>query len=176
MNDVVYLSLSDYFDFIFPSIRELSYDDDAKKLLYKGYEHGVKNLNAVISLIQNDNYYPRFLDKATYLFVAISTGHYFPNGNKRLAFFSFVYFAFRNKYNWRGVSIEKCRKWFKKHFPGYKTSRQFLSTNVGWALYNFNKTINIKYPEKEQGHKYNFDEIKKVTKIFFKLILIKKQT
>jgi len=176
LNNVVYLSLSDYFKYIFPSIRKITYDDDRKKPIYEDQESGIKTIDGIISFIQNDNYYPTFINKASYLFTAISTGHYFPNGNKRLALFSFAYFAHQNGYNFRGINIYEYKKWFKKYFSGYRVTKMNFSTNVGWAIYNFNRAINIKYPEKRRSHKYNFDEIKEITEIFFNLILDKQKT
>lgn len=166
---MIYLSLSDYFDFIFPNIREIIYDDDSKKPSYEDCSYGLFQLDCVLDLIKNDNYYPSFLKKAAYLFVAISTGHYFSNGNKRLALFSLAYFFAINDCKWREYPSEKYIIFLKKYFPNYKVSPENFNTTTGWALYNFNKAINFKLPGKNLD--YNFNEIKKITEKYLKLII-----
>jgi death-on-curing protein len=50
--------------------------------------HGYKDvsqLESVIAHIQNDSYYPNFLEKLGYLVFSVSTGHAFNDGNKRTA-------------------------------------------------------------------------------------------
>src|SRR3989338_7247081 len=52
---------------------------------YKNETPGMGKLLGVLEKARMDIYYPSLLDKATYLFVAINKGHFFSNGNKRLA-------------------------------------------------------------------------------------------
>ena len=40
---------------------------------------------SVIEFIQNDMYYPTFVSKLTYLVFGFCSGHYFSDGNKRIA-------------------------------------------------------------------------------------------
>lgn len=167
---MTYLSLYDYFELIFPNIREITYDDESKKPSYEDCQNGLSQLDCVLSLIKNDDYYPSFLKKASYLFVAISTGHYFPNGNKRLALFSLVYFLVNNNCNWKENTPEKFLIFFKKYFPNCKLSPENFNTTNGWALYNFNKAINSINPNKK-NYKYNFNKTKKITEKFLKLII-----
>jgi prophage maintenance system killer protein len=166
---VIYLSLYDYFELIFPNIREITYDDESKKPSYEDYQCGLSQLDCILDLIKNNNYYPSFFKKASYLFVAISTGHYFPNGNKRLVLFSLAYFFAVNDCKWREYTSEKFLTFFKKYFPNYNVSPENFNTTNGWALYNFNKAINFMNPSKK--NKYNFNEIKKITEKFLKLII-----
>ena len=42
-------------------------------------------LESVLENIQNDTYYPRFIDKFTHLFFSIIKYHCFADGNKRTA-------------------------------------------------------------------------------------------
>jgi prophage maintenance system killer protein len=166
---VIYLDLDDFFIKIFPDIREVTYDDNPKKLYYENCKDGISQLDCVLSLIKNDDYYPSFIKKASYLFVTISTGHYFPNGNKRLALFSLAYFLALNECKWKDNSVEEYSVFLKKYFPNYKLSPKNFKTTTGWALYNFNKAINFKIPEKD--FKYNFNKIKKITEKYLKIIL-----
>ena len=126
-------------------------------------------------MIKNDEYYPNYYKKASFLFVALSKGHYFSNGNKRVALFSYAYFAFINRYISRRPKRIKYTEWFKRNFKNYKLTRHKFRTNYGWGLYNLNKAINIKFEENKNGHKYTFDEIKALCEDLFQLITIKQK-
>ena len=45
----------------------------------------IGSLNAALEHIQNDLYYPYFIDKLTHLFFAANKSHCFQDGNKRIA-------------------------------------------------------------------------------------------
>lgn len=55
-------------------------------------------LEAVIEHIQNDDYYPTFVDKITHLFFSICKFHAFVDGNKRLAITLSLNFLLINSY------------------------------------------------------------------------------
>ena len=52
-------------------------------------EGGIK---AVIDFVQNDTYYPDFASKLSYLVFRLCSGHFFNDGNKRIAATLFIYF------------------------------------------------------------------------------------
>ena len=60
-----------------------------KTIEYSGggtYEHfDLGRLESVLQNIQNDDYYPTFVDKITHLFYCVCEFHCFADGNKRLA-------------------------------------------------------------------------------------------
>jgi death-on-curing family protein len=168
---VIYPRIEDYFNHIFNDIRSLAYDDLAKPIYER--DRGLDKLEGVLEQIKNHDYYPTFYNKAAYLFASLSTGHYFQNGNKRLALFSFIYFARINNYKFRSTQKVHYRKWFKVNFPNYKIKNISFQSNAGWALYNFNKAMNIKLSENKEGHQYNFDELKLLTEDFIKFIIRK---
>ncbi len=71
-----------YFDF------KHALEQHEKILEISGGLHGYKDisqLKSVIVHIQNDSYYPSFLEKLAYLIFSVSTGHAFNDGNKRTA-------------------------------------------------------------------------------------------
>ena len=167
-----YLEIDDYHDRIFDDIRSLVYDD-TQKPHYENERKGIEKLQSILELIKNNNHYPTCYKKAAFLFVALSTGHYFSNGNKRIALFSYLYFAFINKYISRRLKRKKYSQWFKTHFPKYRLSKHNFHTNYGWGLYNFNKAINIK--DTKAGHKYTFNELKGLCEKFLQLISLKEK-
>ena len=55
-------------------------------------------LESVINHIQNDDYYPTFVDKLTHLFFSVCKFHCFSDGNKRLAITLSAQFLLLNGY------------------------------------------------------------------------------
>ena len=55
-------------------------------------------LESVLQNIQNDDYYPAFVDKITHLFYCTCQFHCFEDGNKRLAIALSAYFLLLNGY------------------------------------------------------------------------------
>src|SRR5574344_1642396 len=60
---------------------------------------------SVIEFMQNDLYYPTFVSKLTYLVFGFCSGHYFCDGNKRIALTLGAYFLHKNKYYWAACSF-----------------------------------------------------------------------
>ena len=55
---------------------------------------------ATLEFIQNDSYYPTFADKLSYLVFKFCSGHYFNDGNKRIALTLGAYFLHKNNHPW----------------------------------------------------------------------------
>ncbi len=53
--------------------------------VYRENPEGIAKLLGVLERARMDTYYPTLLDKATHLLLSINKGHFFSNGNKRLA-------------------------------------------------------------------------------------------
>lgn len=74
----------------------------AKTIAYSGggtYEHfDLGRLDSVLTNIQNDDYYPTFVDKLTHLFYCTCEFHCFADGNKRLAITLSAQFLLFNGY------------------------------------------------------------------------------
>ncbi|AGW13150.1 type II toxin-antitoxin system death-on-curing family toxin [Megalodesulfovibrio gigas] len=67
-----------------------------------GGVHGVKDrglLESVLTHIQNDDYYPEFLDKLTHLCFAVNKLHAFHDGNKRASLALGAFFLLLNGYD-----------------------------------------------------------------------------
>lgn len=66
-----------------------------------GGSHGIIDkgrLESVLAHIQNDDYYPTFLDKITHLFFSANKFHCFQDGNKRIAITLSAHFLLLNGY------------------------------------------------------------------------------
>lgn len=73
-----------------------------KTIQYSGggtYEHlDLGRLDSILEHIQNDGYYPNFVDKITHLFFCTCQFHCFADGNKRLAITLCAQFLLLNGY------------------------------------------------------------------------------
>ena len=73
---------------------------------------GVKDeggIRKVLDFVQNDLYYPTFVEKLTYLVFGLCTGHYFEDSNKRVALTIGVWFLVHNGYYWQPTT--SCSVW-----------------------------------------------------------------
>lgn len=58
------------------------------------------NIRAALEFVQNDSYYPTFVEKLTYLVFSFCCGHCFTDGNKRIALTLGAAFLLHNGYLW----------------------------------------------------------------------------
>jgi death-on-curing protein len=90
MEGIVYITL------------EQAKDIHAKTIQYSGGgtlgHFDLGRLESVLVNIQNDDYYPTFVDKITHLFYCTCEFHCFQDGNKRLAITLSAYFLLLNGY------------------------------------------------------------------------------
>ena len=81
---------------------EQAKDIHAKTIQYSGGgtlgHFDLGRLESVLVNIQNDDYYPTFVDKITHLFYCTCEFHCFQDGNKRLAITLSAYFLLLNGY------------------------------------------------------------------------------
>lgn len=62
-------------------------------------------IESVIEFIQNDLYYPDFVSKISYLVFRFCSGHFFNDGNKRIALTLGVYFLHKNQHYWAAAQF-----------------------------------------------------------------------
>ena len=60
-------------------------------------------IRAALEFVQNDMYYPNFSDKLCSLVYKFCSGHYFNDGNKRIALTLGAYFLYKNSYVWQAT-------------------------------------------------------------------------
>jgi len=62
-------------------------------------------IESVLEFIQNDLYYPDFISKLSYLVFRFCSGHFFNDGNKRIALTLGVYFLHKNEHYWAAIQF-----------------------------------------------------------------------
>ncbi|ETK03585.1 death-on-curing family protein [Tannerella sp. oral taxon BU063 isolate Cell 5] len=64
-------------------------------------------IRATLEFVRNDDYYPTFADKLSYLVFTFCSGHYFSDGNKRIALTLGAYFLHKNERYWNACIFIK---------------------------------------------------------------------
>ncbi len=104
-------------------------------------EPGFEKFCAVLQQAHSD-YYPSVFDKAVYLLIGVNKGHFFSNGNKRLALVVMTFFIIMNGLELR----EETKNWHKNILsslvPEYEKWEDFVDfTATDFATYNLSIMI-----------------------------------
>ena len=59
----------------------------------------------MLDFMQNDLYYPDFVSKLSYLVFRFCSGHFFNDGNKRIALTLGTYFLYKNGHYWAAAQF-----------------------------------------------------------------------
>jgi death-on-curing protein len=62
-------------------------------------------IKSILEFVQNDLYYPDFVTKLSYLVFRFCSGHFFMDGNKRIALTLGVYFLHKNRHYWAATQF-----------------------------------------------------------------------
>lgn len=84
------------------------------------------SIHMVIDFIHNDMYYPDFVAKLSYLVFRFCTGHFFNDGNKRIALTLGTYFLHKNGHNWAAVTFMKRMEAIVYHIAAGNISEDLL--------------------------------------------------
>lgn len=83
-------------------------------------------LDSVLQNIQNDDYYPEFVDKLTHLFFSTCQFHCFEDGNKRLAITISAQFLLINGYMGVAKVFFSCMENISYHVAAGKIKKELL--------------------------------------------------
>ncbi len=136
---------------------------------YAEEQVGVEKLLGVFDGVRSGTFYPSLEDKAAYLLLQVNKGHFFSNGNKRLALVVAVAFVVINDMVVLDTSKDEYRERLRGLFPQFdRFEDQPDFTSDEFALYNLSIII-------ADSHKYvgvaGFEELKEKVKNFFVLSL-----
>lgn len=158
---IIYLTQADL-EHAFDEV-EAHYAKHEEVPCYKEETRGLEKLLGVLEKVQMDMLYPSLLDKATYLFVQINKGHFFSNGNKRLALVIALGFLTLNEALLKNFSRKKYKEKIKKLFGDVSFEEYPEFTPEEFALYHLSLIV-------AESHKYvgdDFDALKQKVHDFF---------
>lgn len=84
---------------------------------YKSDQEGMAELKKVLYFVQQDEYYPTFVEKTAYIIYGIAGSQYFQNGNKRLAITMLLQFLIKNRVIIRQLDDNQFEELLKAVFP-----------------------------------------------------------
>jgi death-on-curing protein len=128
---------------------------------HSGGKSGVKDISAIESIlahIQNDDYYPEFIDKLTHLVFGVNKIHAFIDGNKRTSLALGAYFLEINGYDY-------CVKYFMSELENIAVwvadndiSKEFLHEILFSIIYEdeYSEELKLKIAEIKinKGHNH----------------------
>jgi death-on-curing family protein len=110
--------------------------------IYRDNQEGIAKLLGVLERARMDEYYPTLLDKATHLIIAINKGHFFSNGNKRLALVIMTFFLAINDKDLKKSSKDSYRELLSILFPEHTECIDFPDfAATDFATYNLSIII-----------------------------------
>lgn len=86
-------------------------------------EGGIK---AALDFVQNDDYYPTFANKLSYIVYSFCAGHFFDDGNKRIALTLGAYFLHKNGYNWHALIFMRAFEAIVYHVAASHINQELL--------------------------------------------------
>lgn len=103
-------------------------------------------LDSVLNHIQNDDYYPEFVDKLTHLFFCTCQFHCFADGNKRIAITLSAQFLLQNGYMFIAKDFISKMENISYHVAAGKINKELLHRIMGLVLegeYDINEEIKL---------------------------------
>jgi|SRR3989344_3471945 len=130
---------------------------------YKDERTGYEKLLSVLDQARADTYYPELFDKAAYLLIQINKGHFFSNGNKRLALVATTVFLDINGKHLKSLPKGEYQTLLARLFPEYKDWSDFPEfSSTDFATYHLSIII------ADSGtFSIDHDELKARVKSFF---------
>lgn len=81
---------------------------------------------SVLEFVQNDIYYTDFTSKLSYLVFRFCSGHFFNDGNKRIALTLGAYFLYKNRQVWAALTFMKRLEFVVYHIAAGNISDELL--------------------------------------------------
>ena len=102
------------------------------------------SLSAAIDFIQNDDYYPTFIDKLTYLVYVANKSHCFQDGNKRIAISLGMKFLLDNGYLFAAQRFIFKMEIVSLHLAAGRIDRDFLKKLIESIVYEEDYSESLK--------------------------------
>ena len=103
-------------------------------------------LDSVLNHIQNDDYYPEFVDKLTHLFFCACQFHCFADGNKRIAITLSTQFLLKNGYMFIAKDFISKMENISYHVAAGKINKELVHKIITLVLdgeYDINEEIKL---------------------------------
>ena len=98
---------------------------------------GIRDKNgieSVLDFVQNDMYYPDFVSKLSYLVFRFCSGHFFNDGNKRIALTLGVYFLHKNGHFWAAAQFMQRMEAIVYHIAALNINDELLKRIMKFVI------------------------------------------
>lgn len=134
-------------DIIYPTFDQVKqvYDKTIEKS--GGGLSGIRDeggILATLEFVRNDDYYPSFTDKLSYLVYGFCHGHYFLDGNKRIALTIGVFFLLQNGYYCAAQNFMEKVEAIIYHVASGKVDRELLNEILICVVNGFDYSDELK--------------------------------
>lgn len=134
-------------DIIYPTFDQVKqvYDKTIEKS--GGGLSGIRDeggILATLEFVRNDDYYPSFTDKLSYLVYGFCHGHYFLDGNKRIALTIGVFFLLQNGYYCAAQNFMEKVEAIIYHVASGKIDRELLNEVLICVVNGFDYSDELK--------------------------------
>lgn len=137
---------------------------------YESEAGGMADLNKALEFVKNDEYYPEFEDKCSYLLCSIAGSQHFSNGNKRLGVTVLLMFLQKNDAYISDDYVE-LRSLIPRHFPLHTWEENSNLAGDAHAQFLYNLALVI--GDRNKWGCTGFNEMReKVTTIFRSIYLL----
>ncbi|OGL69926.1 hypothetical protein A3C17_03895 [Candidatus Uhrbacteria bacterium RIFCSPHIGHO2_02_FULL_53_13] len=120
---------------IIPVIRNIFEQYHEPVPQYEDDIDGLRKLEGCLERVKFQ-YYSTLVSKAAALFISINLGHYFSNGNKRLALGVLVTFLVENHVHFLNLSSESYQQLITDLFPYYMVLHEQQLTGLDYGYYH----------------------------------------
>lgn len=134
MDQIRYITAEDLVAII-DVIQSFDYISDEEIPRYDDQPEKIDDYFSLIDRLKNDTYYPDIHSKAAALLLNLN-GHYFANGNKRLAIFSMTYFLESNGFSPNNFSKEEFAGLITEILGEHKLEDYDNFSPTDFAMYN----------------------------------------
>ena len=112
-------------------------------------------IHMILDYVQNDDYYPTFIDKLNYLVYRFCSGHFFNDGNKRISLTIGAYFLLKNEYYWAATTFMQRMEAIVYHVAASNISQELLLKIMTCIVSceDFDESLKIEMAEAMGAHK-----------------------
>ena len=102
-------------------------------------------IESILEFVQNDMYYPDFVSKLNYLVFRFCSGHFFSDGNKRIALTLGTYFLYKNGHFWAAAQFMQRMEAIVYHIAASNIDNELLQRIMVCVVdcQDFDETLKI---------------------------------
>jgi death-on-curing family protein len=139
---------------------------------YTAYKESIQKLLGVLEGARHDEHYATLAEKTAHLLIQINKGHFFPNGNKRLALVCAITFIYLNGWSIHMHKKKQVEEKLKELFHATSPRMDYPEFKAEeFAFYNLSMII-----AESEKYTHSFEELKEKVKKFLVFSLKKRNT